>query len=94
MTAGVIGQKRFQWDIWGDTVNVASRMESSSVPMYIQVSQSTHELVRDKYLFEERNVYLKGKGDSKGYLIVGRQQPLLSSGASSSNGSPETNNIT
>ncbi|AFZ18019.1 adenylate/guanylate cyclase domain-containing protein [Allocoleopsis franciscana] len=71
--AGVIGIKKFFYDLWGDTVNVASRMESQGVDGAIQVTAATYELLRDKYLFEERGVIsVKGKGDMTTYLLTGR----------------------
>ncbi|MDP8966787.1 MAG: GAF domain-containing protein [Cyanobacteriota bacterium] len=74
VTAGVIGIKKFFYDLWGDTVNVASRMESQGVDGAIQVTAATYELLGDKYLFEERGVIcVKGKGDMSAYLLTGRQ---------------------
>jgi adenylate cyclase len=70
VVGGVIGQKRILFDLWGDTVNVASRMESSGVPGRIQVAQSTRELLRDSCSFEERGpVEVKGLGRMTTYLI-------------------------
>ncbi len=71
--AGIIGIKKFFYDLWGDTVNVASRMESQGIDGAIQVTASTYELLRDKYLFEERGViFVKGKGDMTAYLLTDR----------------------
>ncbi len=70
VTAGVIGRHRFAYDLWGDTVNVASRMESSGVPGQIQVSAETHRLVGDAFPFVERGtVVVKGKGEMVTYLL-------------------------
>ena len=70
VVGGVIGQKRILFDLWGDTVNIASRMESSGVPGRIQVAQSTRELLRDSCTFEERGpVDVKGLGRMTTYLI-------------------------
>ncbi|MGE5658952.1 MAG: adenylate/guanylate cyclase domain-containing protein [Actinomycetota bacterium] len=72
--AGVIGTKKFIYDLWGDAVNLASRMESQGIPGKIQVSPSTYQLLQDKYLFEERGlVQVKGKGEMLTYLLTGRK---------------------
>ncbi|MDQ2100267.1 MAG: adenylate/guanylate cyclase domain-containing protein [Tychonema bourrellyi B0820] len=72
--AGVIGTKKFTYDLWGDTVNVASRMESLGVPGGIQVTVATYERLRDKYIFEDRGLLqVKGKGDMMTYLLLGRK---------------------
>jgi class 3 adenylate cyclase len=74
VVAGVIGLKKFIYDLWGDAVNTASRMESHGMPNCIQVSQTTYELLQDKYLFEERGVIeVKGKGEMFTYLLRGRK---------------------
>ena len=71
--AGVIGTKKFIYDLWGDAVNTASRMESHGISGAIQVSQSTYERLRNEYEFEERGIiYVKGKGEMKTYLLRGR----------------------
>lgn len=73
VVAGVIGIKKFFYDLWGDTVNVASRMEAQGVDGAIQVTAATYELLRDKYLFEERGViFVKGKGEMITYLLTGK----------------------
>ena len=68
--AGVIGQRRLLFDLWGDTVNLASRMESSGVPGRIQVSASTREVLGDAYRFERREVDVKGLGPLTTYLVA------------------------
>lgn len=72
LVAGVIGTKKYVYDIWGDTVNTASRMESTGVPGEIQVSESTHRLLAGHYAFEDRGlIAVKGKGDVQAYLLKG-----------------------
>jgi adenylate cyclase len=75
VVAGVIGLKKFIYDLWGDTVNTASRMESHGIPGSIQVSSSTYERLKDKYVFQERGViYVKGKGEMTTYLLNSRKE--------------------
>ena len=72
--AGVIGQRKFIYDLWGDTVNVAARMESHGLDGAIQVSQSTYELLRGRYLFEGRGaIPIKGKGEMKAYMLKAKR---------------------
>jgi class 3 adenylate cyclase len=74
VVAGVIGVKKFNYDLWDDTVNVASRMESQGVPGGIQVTQATYEQLKDKYVFQERGaIEVKGKGKMTTYLLTGRK---------------------
>jgi class 3 adenylate cyclase len=71
VVAGVIGTKKFIYDLWGDTVNTASRMESAGIPGRIQVTEATYKLLRDQFDFEERGpIEVKGKGAMSTYLIV------------------------
>jgi adenylate cyclase len=72
IVAGVIGRKRFTYDVWGNAVNIASRMESHGVPGKIQVSESTHGLLKDAFLLEFRGtVPIKGAGEMKTYFLNG-----------------------
>lgn len=75
VVAGVIGTKKFIYDLWGDTVNVASRMEASGIPGNIQVTTATYELLKDKYLLEPRgNISVRGRGKMITYWLQGRRE--------------------
>ena len=68
----MIGTKKYVYDVWGDTVNTASRMESQGVPGEIQVSDDTYQLLQDRYRFEDRGlIAVKGKGGIRAYLLKG-----------------------
>jgi class 3 adenylate cyclase/CheY-like chemotaxis protein len=68
--AGIIGHNKFIYDLWGDTVNTASRMESHGMPGRTQVAGTTYELLRDRFQFEERGaIEIKGKGPMKTYFL-------------------------
>ncbi|MGI0486970.1 adenylate/guanylate cyclase domain-containing protein [Pantanalinema rosaneae CENA516] len=73
VVAGVIGTKKFIYDLWGDTVNTASRMESQGLPNYIQITEATYDCLGDRYLFEERGrIEIKGKGNMLTYWLKGK----------------------
>ena len=68
--AGIVGIKKFAYDIWGNTVNIASRMESASEPGKINVSGETYELIKDHFICEYRGkVMAKNKGDIDMYFV-------------------------
>ena len=68
---GVIGVKRFLYDVWGDTVNIASRMESTGIPGRIQVSEAVHAQLAGRFAFEARGpVEVKGKGSMNTYFVT------------------------
>ena len=69
--AGVIGKKKFTYDLWGDTVNIANRMESHGIPGRIQVTESTYQRLKDRYQFERRGIVdIKGKGEMPTYWLL------------------------
>jgi len=73
VVAGVIGIKKFIYDLWGDAVNVASRMESHGMPDHIQVSDSTYEILKNKYNFTDRGkIMIKGKGEMQTYFLINK----------------------
>lgn len=75
VVAGVIGKHKFAYDLWGDAVNTAARMESHGLPCEIQITRETWELLGPEYMVEERGlVSIKGKGEMRTYLLKGRQR--------------------
>ena len=74
IVAGVLGKKKFIYDLWGDTVNIASRITSEGVPGMIQCDTMTyHRLANDYDFYEPQSIYLKGKGNMTVYRLVGRK---------------------
>jgi adenylate cyclase len=72
VVAGVIGKRRLLYDLWGDSVNTASRMESHGIPGEIQVTEATHLLLEDAFTFADRGIiHVKGKGPMHTYLLKG-----------------------
>ena len=71
VVAGIIGISKFSYDLWGDTVNVASRMESNGMPGKIQVTGATYERLKEQFIFEERGmIEVKGKGKMLTYWLI------------------------
>lgn len=72
--AGVIGRRKFSYDVWGDPVNVASRMESHGVAGAVQVAERTYELIKNDFVLEPRGtIEIKGKGEMRTWFLVGRK---------------------
>jgi adenylate cyclase len=72
VTAGVIGTKRFLYDLWGDAVNTASRMESNGMPGEIQITRATYELLKDGFVCRRRGtIEVKGKGQMETWYLEG-----------------------
>ncbi|MEX0709609.1 MAG: adenylate/guanylate cyclase domain-containing protein [Chloroflexota bacterium] len=74
VVAGVIGRKRFLYDLWGDAVNIASRMQSEGIPGSIQITRATYELLKDEFACESRGtIPVKGKGEMETWYLVGKR---------------------
>ena len=75
VVAGVIGRKRFLYDLWGDAVNTAGRMQTEGTPGRIQITRATYELLKDEFVCEPRGtVPVKGKGEMETWYLVGRRE--------------------
>jgi class 3 adenylate cyclase len=73
--AGIIGSQKFTYDLWGDTVNTASRMESHGEPGKIHVSEEVFETLKEKFVFEERGeIEVKGKGAMRTWFLTDAKQ--------------------
>ena len=85
--AGVIGRKRFLYDLWGDAVNTASRMESHGTPGRIQITRATYELLADEFECEPRGtIAVKGKGEVEVWYLIG---PTAEGAAAAGDGARE-----
>jgi adenylate cyclase len=74
VVAGVVGKRKFIYDLWGDTVNLASRITSEGVPGMIQCDSATYRRLASRFNFHEpQTIYLKGKGDMTVYRLIGRK---------------------
>jgi guanylate cyclase len=73
--AGVIGRQKFQYDVWGDVVNTASRMESSGLPGKIQIAEGAYDLLKDDFNCDPRGkIEIKGKGNLETWILIDRKQ--------------------
>jgi adenylate cyclase len=78
LVAGVVGEKKFAYDVWGDTVNLARRMESSGAVGEINVSRATHDYVREFFDLQPRGFLpAKNKGDVEMFFVKGIKRELL-----------------
>jgi adenylate cyclase len=75
--AGVIGRSKFIYDLWGDTVNTASRMESHGIPGAIQVTERAYGHLASGFDFKERGtIEVKGKGPLRTYVLIGSRHEI------------------
>jgi class 3 adenylate cyclase len=72
---GIIGSKKFIYDLWGDAVNIASRMESHGMGGAVQITQATYELIKEEFECEPRGtVNVKGRGEMEVWLVISAKQ--------------------
>ena len=91
VVAGVIGRKRFLYDLWGDAVNIASRMESQGTPGRIQITRATRDLIDDEFVCEPRGtISIKGKGEMETWYLLGRRSAAAMDGAAAELAALET----
>ena len=77
VVAGIVGVRKFQYDIWGDTVNTANRIENKGEAGKVNISQSTHELLKDDddLVFENRGkIEVKGKGEMEMFFVMKKNE--------------------
>ncbi|HUE98395.1 MAG TPA: adenylate/guanylate cyclase domain-containing protein [Anaerolineales bacterium] len=75
MIAGVIGRRKFVYDVWGDAVNIASRMESHGLGNAVQITRATYDLIKDEFVCEPRGtVNVKGKGEMEVWLVISAKE--------------------
>jgi class 3 adenylate cyclase len=90
VVAGVVGKKKFIYDLWGDTVNLASRITSEGVPGMVHVDEATFRRLVDRFEFREPQIiYLKGKGNTPVYQIVGPLKSSVAAAAAVSSAAPD-----
>jgi len=76
VVAGVIGRRKFSYDLWGDAVNTAARMESHGVPGEIQLSEALSDRLRERFVVRSRGeIEVKGKGPMRTWLLVAERNP-------------------
>ena len=81
VVAGVVGSRRFFYDVWGDAVNVAARMESTDSVGQIQVPEDVYERLKDEFVLQERGrIEVKGKGVMRTWYLIGRKPVADESG--------------
>jgi adenylate cyclase len=81
VVAGVVGSRRFFYDVWGDAVNVAARMESTDSVGRIQVPEDVYERLKDEFVMQERGrIEVKGKGLMRTWYVIGRKAAAAESG--------------